>query len=169
MPALSVVTLLCLLLPPSAADWAGVVVEARGRAPVAGAEVTVVGVRGAVRTDAVGRFRWPGPRPPAPVTIVVILPDGRVARPIRVTAWESAGDAVLVAEAALAEAVTIAGVAPTIDSSPGASTTFVPGPDVELRAPSTLSQALEDVPGVSFISEGQGAVPAIGGWRAADR
>src|SRR5207237_6381547 len=49
------------------------------------------------------------------------------------------------------------------DSAPGASTTYVPSADLGQRAPATLSQALENVPGTSFISEGQGAVPAIRG------
>src|SRR6185503_13956850 len=101
--------------PAQAAAWGGVVIDALGRSPVAGADVTVVGYRGSERTDASGHFRWTGPPPPVPVTIVVILPDGRVARPIRLLTWEAAGDLVLVAEAAVAEAITIAGVAPTID------------------------------------------------------
>jgi outer membrane receptor protein involved in Fe transport len=156
-------TVLCLLMPAPAEVLGGIVIDARTRAPIVGAEVTLVGYRGAVRTDATGHFRWTGPPPPVPVTIVVILPDGRVARPIRLLTWEPAGDVVLIAEAAVSEAVTIAGVAPAIDSGPGASATFLPGADVDLRAPATLSQALENVPGVSFIAEGQGAVPAIRG------
>ena len=60
------------------------------------------------------------------MTCCVYLPDGRVARPIRIVTWETAGDTVLVADVAVAEAVTIAGVAPTIDTAPGASTTSQP-------------------------------------------
>jgi outer membrane receptor protein involved in Fe transport len=141
----------------------GTVIDARGRSPLAGAEVMLVGQRGAVRTDAGGRFRWTIPPPPAPVTIVVILPDGHVARPIRLTEWPSAGDLVLVAEPAIAEGVTISGVAATIDNAPAASTTLLPRMDLEMREPATLSQALENVAGVGFIAEGQGAVPAIRG------
>ena len=97
------------------------------------------------------------------MTIVVILPDGHVARPIRLASVHSSEDTVLVAEAAVTEGVTITGVAPAIDSAPGASSTFIPRPDLEMRAPATLTQALENVPGVSAIGEGQGAVPAIRG------
>lgn len=122
----------------------------------------IVGQRGAVRTDAAGRFRWTIPPPPAPVTIVVILPDGHVARPIRLTEWASE-DLVLAAEPAIAEGVTISGVAATIDNAPAASTTLLPRASLEMREPATLSQALENVPGVGFIADGQGAVPAIRG------
>ncbi len=138
-------------------------IDGRSHAPIVGAAVTVVGWRGVERTDATGHFRWTVAPPPGPVTIIVMLPDGRVARPIWLRTWDPAGGLVLVAEAAMAEAVTISGVAPAIDSAPAASTTFLSGADLDLRAPATLSQALENVPGVNFLSEGQGAVPAIRG------
>ena len=157
-----VVSLLCQA-SLSATPTGGMVVDADRRAPIAGAEVTLVGHRGAVRTDADGRFRWTIPPPPIPVTIIVILPDGHVARPIRLTEWTSAVDLVLVAEPAIVEGVTISGVAATIDNAPAASTTLLPRADLEMREPATLSQALENVPGVSFIADGQGAVPAIRG------
>ena len=57
----------------------------------------------------------------------------------------------------------VTGAAPTIDVSPAASTTLLTSRDLEMRHPSTLSQALDVVPGVSAISEGQAAVPAIRG------
>ena len=153
------VTLVCQVIS-APGSIAGTVIDGGTRLPVAGAQVTVTGQRGVALTDAAGRFRWPAP-PPAPATIIVILPDARVARPIRITEW--APDLVLVAEAAVVEGVTIAGVAPTIDTTPGASTTFVPAADLAMRGPATLAQSLENVPGLSFISDGQGAVPAIRG------
>jgi outer membrane receptor protein involved in Fe transport len=155
--------LLCQL-SSSPAPPAGIVIDAFSRAPIAGARVLVAGHRGAERTDAEGHFRWTAAAPPAPVTVIVVLPDGRVARPIRLLAWDPAGDTVLVAETAVTEAVTIAGLAPTIDTAPGASATFLPAAEVEMRVPDTLAQALENVPGVGAIADGgQGAVPAIRG------
>jgi outer membrane receptor protein involved in Fe transport len=156
------VSLLCQAAA-SGTPAGGTVVDGRSRLPIFGAEVAIVGHRGAVRTDSDGRFRWTVPPPPAPVTLVVILPDGRVARPIRLTEWTSDRDLVLVAEPAIAEGVTISGAAASIDNAPAASTTLLPRADLEMREPVTLSQALENVPGVSFIAEGQGAVPAIRG------
>ena len=162
MPLCAALLLTGLLMPLRPADWTGVVIVAGTAAPIAGAEVAIIGYRGTVRTDRAGRFRWTPPLP-LPVTVIVILPDGRVARPIRLLAWDAAKDVILMAESAHTESVSIAGVSPEIDSAPGESTTVLPGADLELRGPSTLSQALENVPGVSFISEGQGAVPAIRG------
>jgi outer membrane receptor protein involved in Fe transport len=140
------------------------VIDARSRLPIAGARVLVVGDRGAERTDARGRFRWTTVRPAAPVTLIVLLSDGRAARPIQVQSWDASAGVILEADVAVTDAVTVTGVAPTIESAPGASTTWLPAADVEQRAPATLSQALENVPGVSAISDGgQGAVPAIRG------
>lgn len=156
-------SVLSLLLPGAVSAWDGTVVDARTRAPIAGAEVTVVGVRGTERTDPGGHFAWPSLQAGALVTVVVILPDGRVARPVHLRIPDAAGATVLAPEPAVAESVTIHGVAPTIDRSDGAATIFLPGPDVRLRAPSTLVEALENVPGVGGISEGRGVVPAIRG------
>ena len=157
------VTIFCQVMSAPAASLGGTVIDARSRAGIAGAQVILLGYRGAERTDETGHFRWTTPPPLAPLTIIVILPDGHVARPIRLLTLEPAGDLVLVAEPTVTEGVTIAGVAPTIDTAPGASTTFLPAADLDLRAPATLSQSLENVPGVGFVAEGQGAVPAIRG------
>ena len=44
-----------------------------------------------------------------------------------------------------------------------AAATRLTARDLSLRQPATLSQALDVIPGVSAISEGQGAVPVIRG------
>jgi len=158
------VALLCQALMADSPTWGGRVIDGRSRDAIAGAEVTIVGHRGAARTDADGRFRWTGAPPAVPATIVVILPDGHLTRPIRVAEWELGVDVVLIAEAVFVETMTIAGVAPTLDTAPGASTTYLPGTDIEMRIPATVTQALENVPGVNAIADGgQGAVPAIRG------
>lgn len=155
--------LLCQVLTADSGTWGGTVIDGRSRAVIAGAEVTIVGQRGAARTDDAGRFRWIAATPPAPFSIVLVLPDGRVAAPIRVMASPSA-DVVLVAEPAVADGLTVAGVAPAIDSAPASSLTLLPAGDLDMRNPATLSQALENVPGVSAIADGgQGSVPAIRG------
>jgi outer membrane receptor protein involved in Fe transport len=157
-------TLLCQGPLPFPSSWGGTVIDPSTRFGIANALVTLVGERGGARTDAAGRFEWPGHSARAPVTVVVILPDGRVARPVRLDGWPRSGDLVVVAEPALAESVTISGVAPSIDTAAGASTTLLPRSDLELRNPATLAQALENVAGVSTVSDGgQGAVPAVRG------
>lgn len=147
----------------SAALFSGQVIDQRTGAPIPNAEVTLVGHRGSVRTDVEGRFHWPG-APALPLDIVVILADGRVSRPIQVTSPNPAVDVILRIESAVTESVTVAGAAPTIDIAPGASTMLLTSADVELRHPSTLVQALETVPGIGVVSEGQAAVPAIRGF-----
>ena len=152
------------LAQPAPSSPSGVVVDARTRSPIAGAEVTIVDVHASARTDREGRFRLITTVPSTPVTVVVILPGGRVARPIRVDEWPKRGDVVLAIEPALRETITVTGIAPGIDTGLGASSTFVSRADLEMRHPATLAQSLENVPGVSPISDGgQGAVPAIRG------
>src|SRR5688572_15377907 len=140
----------------------GRVVDARSGAPVAGAEITIAGSRGAVTTDADGRFRW-AVAPRLPADVIAVLADGRVARPIRLTAIAPAVELTLSIHAAESQFVTVLGVAPSTDASPAASRTLLTAGDLEMRHAQTLSQALDVVPGVSTISEGQAAVPAIRG------
>jgi outer membrane receptor protein involved in Fe transport len=154
--------MLCLVVAVSAAEQRGAVVDARTRTPIAGAEVTLVGRRGSERTDETGRFRWTT-APQSPIEVIVVLPDGSVARPIRLEQLDPTGEITLAVEPAVAETVSIVGAAPTIDVTAGASTTFLSGAALATRSPATLSQAIDTVPGVSTVSEGQAAVPAIRG------
>ena len=142
----------------------GVVIDGRSRAPIAGAEVTFLGYRGAERTDAAGHFRWAAPPPPAPVTIILILPDGRLARPIRMPSWDSAGRSDSGRGGRRHRSRHDRRRRADHRQRPGrVDDVLCRAPTSTQRAPATLSQALENVPGVSFISEGQGAVPAIRG------
>jgi len=157
--------ILFLVLSTAAAAFAldGRVVDQRTGAPIAGAEITIVGLNGSVRTDADGRFTWkPDPKPP--FVLLVVLPGGAVAKPIQVDKLEAVGIMTVTVEAAVSEEVTVAaGVAPSIETSPGAAMTMVSARDMVMRAPANLMQAVENVPGVSQVSEGQAAVPAVRG------
>ena len=162
MPPSALVAVLLLVVPGIATPVDGRVLDARTGAPIIGAEIVIVGQRGFVRSDDAGRFRWPAV-PQMPVEVIVVLPDGRVARPIRLTAIDVTKELTLTLDAIVTELVAVTGAAPTIDSSPGAATTLMTAADLRMRHPLTLSQALEAVPGVSLISEGQSAVPAVRG------
>ena len=140
----------------------GRLVDSRSGTPIVGAQITIVGQRGAVRTDQDGRFRWPV-TPPMPILVIAVLRDGRVARPVALAAVGGVQELALDLDAMLSESVVVMGAAPTIDASPAASSTLLTTRDLEMRHPATLSQALDVVPGVSAISEGQAAVPAIRG------
>ncbi len=132
-------------------------------APVAGAEVSILGWNGVQRTDADGRFTWK-PSPPPPFEVLVVLPGGRYMKPIRVETVPETGPATIEVQPLADESVTVtAGAAPTITSSPANGTTIVPKPDIEARQPFNLTQTLESVAGVSSVSEGQAAVPAVRG------
>ena len=94
----------------------GRLVDARSGRPIAGAEITIVGRSGSVRTTALGHFHWPV-APPLPIDVIAVLADGRVAGPIRVTALDAAETLTLAVDAAVSESVTVLGAAPTIDAS----------------------------------------------------
>lgn len=156
---------LVLLVATAAAASAmdGRLIDKRTGNPVAGAEVMIVGLPGSVKTDADGRFSWK-PNPAPPFEVLVILPSGKVTKPTRVTTMDWAAVLVITVEPAVSEDVTVtAGVAPSIDAAPGAGMTLLSSRDVALRLPANLMQALENVPGVTQVSEGQAAVPAVRG------
>lgn len=140
----------------------GRVVDSRTGAPLAGVRVTLVGYAGAAITDGDGRFTWtPDPRPP--FVAVVLLEGGRVARPIFVKTVSRQDLLTLAADTAFAEHLTVTGIAPLVDAAPGAGMTLLSGDDAARRSPATLTQALEEVVGVSATSDGQAAVPTVRG------
>ena len=153
---------LALSIAAPALALGGQVVDARTRAPIPNADVTIVGQRGSVRTGPDGRFEWALPAEP-PLVFVVILPKGFVSRAVHVTTLDEAGGVTLLVEAAVAESVDVTGTAPSIDVAAGASTSLLTAADIGIRHPMTVGEILENVPGVSVISEGQSATPAIRG------
>lgn len=157
-----IAALLVFAAAPTEGPMSGRLVDARSGSPIANARIAIVGERGSVRTDDRGRFEWPV-TPPLPVLVIVVLPDGRVARPIHVAPAGGVRELTLRVEPALAESVVVTGAAPTIDSPAASATTLLTRGELELRHPATVSQALDGVPGVSAVAEGQGAVPAIRG------
>jgi outer membrane receptor protein involved in Fe transport len=154
---------LVLLIPSVAAAFNGrLVVKGTGQA-IAGAEVMIVGMTGSVKTDADGRFVW-NPNPSAPFEVLVILPGGQVSKPTLITSNDFSGLLTIEIASALSEEVTVTGgVAPSIDATAGAGMTMLSARDIALRSPANLNQALENVPGVNQVSEGQAAVPAVRG------
>jgi outer membrane receptor protein involved in Fe transport len=155
-------TLLLVSIAAPARAFVGHVLDARGRTPIANAEVTAVGHRGSVRTGTDGRFEWDLAIAP-PVVFVVILPGGVVSRPMLVTTIDETNGVTLLVRPAVAESVDVTGAAPAVDVSAGASTALIAAADLGLRHPVTVGEMLENVPGVSLISEGQSATPAIRG------
>ena len=151
----------CLAVMP-AFGLTGRVVDANGL-PVAGAEVSILGRPGSVVTDADGRFSWT-PDPPLPFEILVVAPGGVFMKP-RLVESLPAGDELLTVtvEGLVSERVTVTGAAPDIEATPAAATTSLSQAEIQTRLPANLVQALENVPGVNQVSEGQAAVPALRG------
>jgi len=154
--------IVALLLAAPAHALEGRVVDRRTGQPVAGAEVGIGGLAGTVRTAQDGRFVW-APDPPLPFTIVVILPGGRLAKPVRVLTLAETAPLLIQIDPAIEESVVISGSAPSVEALPGTATTLVPAADIVRRGAANLMQALENVPGVGGVAEGQSAVPAIRG------
>jgi outer membrane receptor protein involved in Fe transport len=141
---------------------ARVVFKASGD-PVAGAEVSVINSNITQITSADGTFRWE-PTPAVPFEVLVVLPGGRYMRPFTVDAIPADGPVLIEVEPIAEESVIVtAGAAPTVEATPANGTTIVPKPDIESRQPLNLTQAVENVAGVSSVSDGQAAVPAIRG------
>jgi hemoglobin/transferrin/lactoferrin receptor protein len=132
--------------------------------PAARAEVSILDRTGTSLTDAEGRFTW-SPVPEPPFELLVILAGGAFVKPMRVEALPETGPLELVVEPAVDETVTVtAALAPHVSPPPAAGTTLLPAREIEARAPVHLTQVLENVAGVSSVSEGQAAVPAVRGF-----
>ncbi len=154
-------SLLAIARPALALD--GRVTDQRTGEPIASAEVTILGRPGVVYTNADGRFTW-RPDPAPPFEILVILPGERFTKPQLVERLPPDGLLEIRIAPLVSETVTVtAGAAPDIEATPGSATTLLPSTEIVNRQPANLTQALEIVAGVSSVSEGHAAVPAIRG------
>ncbi len=146
-----------------ASAFEGKVVLKSTGAPIVGAEVSVLGSNVTQITGAGGVFHWE-PTPAPPFEVLVVLPGGRYMRPVSVASIPADGPVVVAVEPIVEESVIVtAGAAPTIEATPASGATIVPKEDIQSRQPSNLTQSVENVAGVSSVSEGQAAVPAIRG------
>jgi outer membrane receptor protein involved in Fe transport len=161
-PAVILVTLLSAAVPALALE--GRVVDKSTGQPMVNAEVSILGRPGRAVTGADGRFSWQ-PDPAPPFEVLVVLTGERYTKPVLVEALPSSGPLVIeVVPLLFAEAVTVtAGAAPDIQTTPGNGATLLTSADLESRQPVNLMQALENVPGVSQVSEGHASVPAVRG------
>lgn len=144
-----------------AARFEGRLVQEGSGAPVADASISIVGIAGTARTDKDGRFSW-APTPRTPFQAIVVLSGGQVARPILVDTLQP-GTTVIRVKALSDEAVTVLGAAPSVTTAPASATTILSSTQIAQRNPENLMQALETVPGISQVSEGHAAVPAVRG------
>ncbi len=160
MPHIVLTFTFLLLSATTVLAFEGRIVDAQGR-PVAGAEVTILGRAGESRTNSDGRFTWT-PDPPTPFEVLVVAPGGVYMKPVLVERL-SDGFVELIVEPLVNEFVTVSGSAGSIESTPVAGRATLTATEIGSRAPANLVQALENVAGVSQVSEGQAAVPAVRG------
>ncbi|MGH9870096.1 MAG: TonB-dependent receptor [Candidatus Polarisedimenticolia bacterium] len=141
----------------------GRVVDAQSGAPLANVTLSVIGGTQTARSDAEGRFVLiPDPRPP--FEILPLLPGGGYGKTLRIDALPEEGPLTIRIETAATESVLVtAGAAPGILTAPASGTTTVSLEDIRSRQSRNLTQALENVPGVTNVSEGHASVPAIRG------
>jgi hypothetical protein len=133
---LATAALQSLVLAGAALGLEGRVVLKGGSMPVVDAEVSVIGRPGHVLSDSEGRFRLT-PSPRAPFEVLVVLPGGRYAKPIRVEALSGA-PLTLEVEWQLQESVTVtAGAAPSVEGAPASGVTMLSGRDLVTRIPKT--------------------------------
>jgi iron complex outermembrane receptor protein len=154
---------LCVLVLGHAAHavaFEGRIVTADGK-PIADAEVTILGRTGSARSSPDGRFTWT-PDPPPPFEILVIAQGGVYMKPVLIEALP-VGLLEITVSPLVNEVVTVSGSAGSIETTPGAGTATLTAAEIQTRTPANLIQALENVAGISQVSEGQAAVPAVRG------
>jgi len=141
----------------------GRVVDRATGKPLANVSLSVVGGTQTARTDVDGKFILvPDPKPP--FELLAVMPDGAY---VKAVPKEDGGALVVELVPAASESVTVTANAPGIRSAPANGTTTVSREDIRSRASRSLTQTLENVPGVSSVSEGQASVPAIRGMAQA--
>jgi hypothetical protein len=147
MPTLLLaLTVLSMAVHGPAAAIDGRVVDSRSGNAIGGAEITIVGQRGSVRSDRDGRFRW-STSPPLPADVIIVLPGGLVARPIRLTELDLTRDLTLTIDrAARSDVVTVFGASPNIDTSPRSAAALLTAADLELRHPASSVQGARRIP-----------------------
>jgi outer membrane receptor protein involved in Fe transport len=141
----------------------GRIIDERTGRPLPKVEVTILGRPGAVYTDNSGRFSWKPDLTP-PFEVLVILPGERFTKPVLVEKIPADGLLEIRISPLVDETVTVTGgTAPDIEATMANATTLLPSQEIQSRQPANLVQALETVAGVSTVSEGHAAVPAIRG------
>jgi len=131
--------------------------------PVTDAIVSIPGRAGTTRTDRHGVFTWlPDPTPP--FRILVTLGGGEPMAPILIESIPGPGPLVLTVSPLVAESITVtAEAAPHTESSPASALGLLAREDLEQRHPERLTDAVENIPGVSRLGSGHTAVPSIRG------
>lgn len=127
--------------------------------PLAGAQVSIVGRSGSVRTAPDGAFAIL-PDPALPATLIVVGSRGEIYPPVYLHSMA----AEIRIESAWRETVTVTtGAAPNIEGTPAAAPVVVGAEEIEQRKPAHVAEAIAATPGVTIRGEGPPAVPVLRG------
>lgn len=155
--------LLALALFAPAAAWAfeGLLLLPDGT-PAGGYKVSVVGRGVSVTTNREGLFRIQ-PEPPVPFELVATSPEGEVFPSVEVPFVPQGLLEVPLQPVFRDEVTAVAGVAPNIEAPPAAATVTVGQESLEQRRPDRLTDALENVAGISRSDQTTTGVPVVRG------
>ena len=140
----------------------GRVEDAGTGAPLANVTISIVGRMQTATSDSQGRVVLiPDPKPP--FDVLAILPGGGYLKPVRIETLPAEGPIIIKLAIPTEAVIVTAEAAPGIRTAPAAGTTLVSSEDLRSRESRNLTQTLENVPGVSNVSEGHASAPAIRG------
>ncbi|MEE4271489.1 MAG: TonB-dependent receptor [Thermoanaerobaculales bacterium] len=137
------------------------VVGLDGRA-LAGARVMVIGSAGSWVADNDGRLTI-SPDPEPPVILFIARPDGVALKPVTIGELPEDGFFEVEVEAAGETVTVISGIVPDLELPPATAATVLGRSDLEQRAPTSLVQAIENLPGAGGSGTGHAAVPSLRG------
>lgn len=130
--------------------------------PLAGARVTVIGTSGSWVADNEGQLTIE-PDPELPLILFIARPDGVALRPVTVVELPENGVLNVEVEAAGETVTVISGVVPDLELPPAMAATVLGRSDLDQRAPVSIVQAVENIPGTGHSGTGHGMVPSLRG------
>ncbi len=130
--------------------------------PLAGAHISIVGQAGTWVADAEGRADLE-PEPVFPLMLMVSRSDGVAMKPIEIEA-APAEEIMILHLSGLGGSITVVSSAvPDLEVAPASASTVMGEEDLASRAPTSLAESLENIPGAGRTGEGHSTVPGLRG------
>lgn len=136
-------------------------VNARGQA-LSGAHVSIVGLAGTWVADGRGHLTLDSDLE-LPLILIVARADGIALKPVTIADWGADPVLEVVVNAAGGTVEVVGGAVSDLELPPAASATIMTRQDLEERAPTSLTDVLETVPGAGKGGEGRSVVPSLRG------
>ncbi len=153
---------LALILSVHALAIEGRIVDIEGL-PIVDATVSIIGRSGTATTDQQGRFVWT-PDPVLPFEVLVVLRNGQYMAPALIQEIPSEGVLLIqVSPVAQDEVFVTSDATPHIEAPKASGLSLVKKEEILRSSPTRLTDVIEQLPGVSRVSEGHAVAPAIRG------